>query len=107
MYLKAFNLHVVPKPGTVPPTVKLCEATEMEEMYVKENNCTSSVKIVTRRCSGMCQSTYDPATDTSQCSCCRPKKFSLVTVNLECPNPEDNFMKEVKIVDTCECQAMT
>ena len=107
LYLTIFLSLIVPKPGTLPPNVNLCQATEVEELYVKDNNCTSNVKIVTRRCSGMCQSSYDPATDTSQCSCCRPKNYSTISVNLECPNPSDNFIKEVKVVESCECQAMT
>ena len=76
-------------------------------MFVTDNNCTSTVKIVNRKCSGMCESSYDPATDTSSCSCCRPKEFSLISVNLVCEDPLKNFIKEVKVVESCECQAMT
>jgi hypothetical protein len=102
---KYSSISAVPKAGTV--VFEGCHATAEEEMFVKDNNCTSSVKIVNRKCSGMCRSFYDPATDTATCHCCRPKIFSRVNVNLECQDSSKNFIKEVKIVESCECQAMT
>ena len=94
---------IVAKPGVVPNvSVESCQAMDAED-YVKFNNCTSSQKIKMKKCSGLCESSYDPFTDTSVCTCCRPKVFLHRRFTLDCPD-QSRIFKVLKVIESCECQ---
>ena len=86
----------------MPPAPKPCQATA-EFLYDDQQGCKASIP--TRGCSGACESTYHPVTDTSICTCCKPREFSMQEVEMICDNPQHNYSKTMKIVKSCECQA--